>query len=581
MADTDPDLPARLAKAVADLYGDAAAQLLELIARRLAAGVTEPGWAEQKLSEISRLRDDARKVVDRLTDTGPDEVRAVIDAAAAAGRQAAVGDLPGSVTGSLTPVTNTPAVDALARETVAAVTGTHLQILRNVNDVYRSVIAETAAPGVVTGSVTTLQAAQRALDRFADRGITGFVDTAGRRWELESYVEMATRTASGRAQIQGRLDVYQADGRDIVIVSNSPEECPLCRPFEGRLLSISGASVGRTIDGRRVIDSVSGATSKGLFHANCTHDTRPYIVGLTKPMTGTGNPDGYEARQEQRRLERQVRQWKRREAVAMDDQTAKAARAKVRAWQKRLKEHVDSHDLFRQPERERLRMPRGGGGPGGSSPGRGRGSGGSGGTSGGRGPGGPAGGGEDDQVRRVHAMMAEQTATATGTERAAVRAWQSTDRYYQQVQQAVRDPRRPISRQVEATMEGLDSLIGRGPGLTEDVTVWRGIRSLTNTLRVPAASADQLVGSELPLPGYLATSVRRSIAEQFRAPPGPGGSVLLQLTVPSGTPAAWVPPLGRTDLADQAELLFDAHRRIMVESVHHADGTTIIVGRIV
>lgn len=354
MTDPDPS-PARLPKAIADIYADAAGQLLELIARRLARGVTEPGWAEQKLAEITGLRDDARRIVDQLTATSPDEVRAVIDTAAAAGRDAAIGDLPGPV-GSLTPVTNTPAVDALARETIDAVTGTHLQILRTVNDIYRSVIAETAAPGVVTGSVTTLQAAQRALDRFADKGITGFVDTAGRRWELESYVEMATRTASARAMIQGRLDVYTADGRDIVIVSDSPEECPLCRRFEGRLLSISGTTVGQTIDGHQVIDSVSGATSKGLFHANCSHTTHAYIAGLTKPQTGTGNPEGYEARQEQRRLERQVRKWKRREAVAMDDHAANAARAKVRAWQSRLKAHVDSHDLFRQPERERLRM---------------------------------------------------------------------------------------------------------------------------------------------------------------------------------------------------------------------------------
>lgn len=85
-------------------------------------------------------------------------------------------------------------------------------------------------------------------------------------------------------------------------------------------------------------------------------DVGSYIAGLTKPQTGTGNPEGYKARQEQRRFERQVRKWKRREAVAMDDHAAKAARVKVQAWQSRLKAHVDSHDLFRQPERERLRM---------------------------------------------------------------------------------------------------------------------------------------------------------------------------------------------------------------------------------
>lgn len=361
MPDIDPDLPLRLAKTVADIYGDAATQLLQAVARRLARGIDEPGWAESKMAELVGLRDEARAVVDRLTVLGPDAVREALTAAADKGATAAATELAAT----LKPATSTPAVEALAEQTISQLDRTHMQILRATDDVYRRVIAEVSAPGVVTGSLTQQQAAARALDRFAQKGVTGFVDRAGRRWELESYVEMATRTASGRAMIDGRLDVYEAEGRDVVIVSDAPEECAVCRPFEGRLLSISGQSVGQTIDGKRVIDSVKGAQAKGLHHPNCRHDLRPYIPGLTKPVSGTADPEGDRLRQEQRRLERRIREAKRRVAAAEPFGDPELGRAKARLKQRQadMRKFVADHDRKRFPEREKLRGPKSGDGP--------------------------------------------------------------------------------------------------------------------------------------------------------------------------------------------------------------------------
>lgn len=348
MAAVDPDLALRLAKAIADLYGDAAARMLQMVAQRLAAGIDEPGWAEAKLAELLQLRDDAAAVVAQLTADAPALIeQAIVDANTA-------GITATGIEPTLAPITNQAAVNALAAETVTAVTAPHTAILRTVLDVYRTVIAETAAPGVVTGIETRRQAAQRALNRFADQGITGFVDKAGRRWELQSYAEMATRTASGRAMVEGRLAGYRTQGRTLVIVSDAPQECSACRPFEGQLLSIDGAQVGERHGGIDVVDTVNGARAKGLFHANCRHDLRPYIDGLTKPMTHTADPEGDRARQEQRRLERGVRQWKRREAVALDDTERRKAAAKRAEWSKRLADHVAGNNLKRLRYREQI-----------------------------------------------------------------------------------------------------------------------------------------------------------------------------------------------------------------------------------
>lgn len=634
VATIDPDEPLRIAKAVADIYGDATARLIQIVARRLANGIDRPGWAEAKILELGMLRDDAAEVVRQLSATAPDAIRAAITEAHAAG--AHVGAM--SLGMDLAPRTNTEAVRLLAEETVQKVGAANRGILRSVDDAYRAVIAETAAPGVVTGTDSRRAAAQRALDRFADRGIDGFIDRSGRRWEIETYAEMSTRTASGHAMVEGRLDAYQSDGRDVVIVSDSPGECKLClvpgtvvsgpvvegasrseyvgdvvtirtaagneltgtpdhsiltvngwrrleslhpgdevishlgqqwdpgvvphdvqvpsliedalhpgsplllsgparrdldchityreveivspdgglcrpieatfgqppselplvvgteygllgagaggllerflgvdlgggnrarfvelvehlfsvvgpslthdgadhfgplfmgerrhmiddavmsraglnagplqvvadrpiadieggaelcrrlacqvaadeivsvagrkfrghvwdlqtgprwflangivthncRPWEGELLSISGESVGDVVDGHRIRATVRQAKAAGLMHPSCRHDLRPYIPGLTKPMTHTADPAGDAARQRQRAIERQIRKWKRRESAAIGAPEAKAARAKVREWQSEMRSHLDATGGKRLRYREQV-----------------------------------------------------------------------------------------------------------------------------------------------------------------------------------------------------------------------------------
>lgn len=350
-AGADPELALRLAKTTADLYGRAVDELLALVARRLARGIDQPGWAERKLMEQLALRDEARQVVERLVTLGPDAVRDAVTGGWLAGARQPEPGIP-AVFG----VTNTRAVDAIVTETIARVRSTHTQILRAVDDMYRSVIAE-ASSLATTGTITTRQAAQQAMARFADQGITGFVDSAGRRWTLDAYAEMATRTAVGRAQVAGTLDRFEAAGRDLVIVSDHLGECSHCRPFEGRVLSLGGTPPGTKLaDGAVVMTTVAEAQAQGLLHANCRHTLGAYIVGLTKPMPGpTADPRGEALRAEQRRLERGVRRWRRRELTAMTPEAERQAKTKVREWRRALKAHIDTHGLKPQPHRTVVR----------------------------------------------------------------------------------------------------------------------------------------------------------------------------------------------------------------------------------
>lgn len=351
MPGVSPDGGARHAKAVADLYGQAVADLITLVSRRLAAGITEPGWAETKLTELLRLRADASRVVRGLQDNMPGAVAEALGDAYASG----AGRSP--VQGGLV-ATNRGAIEALAAETTRALTSTHTRILRAVEDMYRQVIADTVGSSV-TGTATRRQAAARALDRYATHGVTGYLDAAGRTWRLESYTEMATRTATGQAHVQGGLDRFAAQGRDLVIVSDAPEECDLCRPYEGAVLSTTGRrpTDNELAGGHRYAGTLAAARGAGFMHPNCRHTITAFIPGLTKRFTVTADPVGDALRQRQRALERAVRESKRRVAAVEpigDPEATRRAKALLRDRQARLRVFVDEHGRKRLRHRERL-----------------------------------------------------------------------------------------------------------------------------------------------------------------------------------------------------------------------------------
>ncbi len=88
---------------------------------------------------------------------------------------------------------------------------------------------------------------------------------------------------------------------------------------------------------------------------NCTHQVYPYVPGLTDAArVAHSDPDVYEARQQQRYLERGVRAWKMRAATSLDEARATAAQAKAREWQARLREQVDANGLKRLSYREQI-----------------------------------------------------------------------------------------------------------------------------------------------------------------------------------------------------------------------------------
>lgn len=375
----DQDLLDRIAGTVADLYREVETALVRTVAQRLRKDLPSPFY-EEKLDAVRQLQETSRRILAKLQLARAGKIREAVALAYRSGRDAATVDLPESWDPSVGPAARRAVQvmpNARLLENIAAalhrdVGRVDANILRAALDAYRAVQAGAAAR-IASGAYTRREASQAAWQRLMDKGIVDFTDRAGRRWKLSSYVEMMARTNIARAAIQGQTDRLAEAGIDLVYISDNSQECKRCRPFESKVLRRDAGPTGRiqvehaTKDGEMitvdVVDTLDGARSKGLFHPNCRHSASAYLPGVTKLKKNTADPEGDKARQKQRALERRIRAAKEAELGALTPEAKKAARAKVRAAQAAMRDHLKANPkLKRLPYREQIgagSVPRG------------------------------------------------------------------------------------------------------------------------------------------------------------------------------------------------------------------------------
>lgn len=112
----------------------------------------------------------------------------------------------------------------------------YLYVGRKEDDIFRKLALElTANKEAGVASRQTVQNMMAA--ELHAKGVTAFVDKAGREWSLESYCSMATRTTGRQAQVAAALTADDWDLWEIVKIGST---CPLCSAYEGRVYSKSG-----------------------------------------------------------------------------------------------------------------------------------------------------------------------------------------------------------------------------------------------------------------------------------------------------------------------------------------------------
>lgn len=396
MAVNQDDIDLIAARHVA-AYREAELQILGIVRDALDSGMDAPTWTETRLDAVVALRRAAEAVMSRLS-IGDPAIRADVARAYRNGRGGAALDLVGALGAEARAarrnVPQVAAMDSLATALIRDIGEKRRNVLRHVDDVYRQTQAAAVAR-MLAGGITRREASQAAWQGFVDQGVTSFTDKAGRVWRLSTYVEMAVRTVSQRAAVQGQVDQLVDMGVGLVYVSDDLGECERCRPWERKILRISGDHGRRTAIAESVTEladtgqqvmtavpatreaqgtlaridvagSLAEAMLAGLFHPNCGHSVSAYLPGATRIPDGpTADPEGNKAKARQREIERAIRHHKERAEAALTPEAKRAANVKVRAWQATMREHLAANpNLKRLSYREEIgagNIPPGGG----------------------------------------------------------------------------------------------------------------------------------------------------------------------------------------------------------------------------
>ena len=218
---------------------------------------------------------------------------------------------------------------------------------------------------VQSGAFDTDSAVRAAIKELSERGIQSIRYPSGRTDSIEVAVRRAIVT--GVNQTAGQLQEELADelGCDLVEVSAHAGARPEHAKWQGKIYSRSGNDP-KYPDFKK---STGYGTGAGLCGWNCRHTFGPYIEGsppvwseeqlaeLDAPKYEYGGKmlTEYEASQQQRHNERQIRRWKREEAAmqAAGLDSSEAA-AKVTEWQERQQEFLAQTWFKRQYGREQI-----------------------------------------------------------------------------------------------------------------------------------------------------------------------------------------------------------------------------------
>ena len=121
---------------------------------------------------------------------------------------------------------------------------------------------------------TPQQAEKAFLEALRKRGITSFVDRAGRQWDMTTYAQTVVPQAASEAQRHGLENRLIERGQDLVQVTGTRSSaglntCDACKRYAGRVLSLTGETPGYPL--------MNTALDEGLFHPHCHHSSIPYI----------------------------------------------------------------------------------------------------------------------------------------------------------------------------------------------------------------------------------------------------------------------------------------------------------------
>lgn len=332
-------------------------------------------YQAKKLAEMGQVNKETEKIILNMLGDADGVLRALLeesilnglkDAEPALRKAAEKGFLPGGI--NTPPVLEPGQMQAFAayyKQSADKLNLVNTVMLESTGWAYQSTVADIvtrmnnaqgilnkATGEVVTGVSSWNQAIRRGVQNMVKNGITGFVDHGGHRWSPEAYVAMDVRTTmanTARAAVWERCEDY---GDDLYQVSWHNAARPLCFPWQAKVISRSDTvqdvedGEGFTVHVYAQSETTYGEPA-GLFGINCGHYPIPFVPGFSRirqpKQDAEENAKAYEQSQQQRYLERRLREEKR----DLEVMKAQGASEEELKWQRqRIREASGNIDDF-------------------------------------------------------------------------------------------------------------------------------------------------------------------------------------------------------------------------------------------
>lgn len=226
-------------------------------------------------------------------------------------------------------------LDTLIDATVNDMKKAETAVLRMANDQYRKIIfsAQTYAN---TGTGTYEKAIDMATKDFLTAGINCIQYANGARHTIKDYTDMALRTASKRAYLQGEGTMRKKWGITTVIMAKRGNPCPKCLPFVGKVLIDDVWSDGTKDDGPYPL--MSTAIAAGLYHPRCKDSHTTYFPGIStvdktwteKELEAVEKANKQEAKEQY--AKRQEQKYSRLATYSLDNENKSKYQKKLEEW---------------------------------------------------------------------------------------------------------------------------------------------------------------------------------------------------------------------------------------------------------
>lgn len=365
----------KMSQSLQDIYQEIESDLLKNIASRFSlldevTPNTVSAWQLEKLNELGGLNQDNIKLIEQYSKKTKSEIAKIF---AEAGYKCLEYDESiykkalekGLLKTAASPLKASSSIQQIissaighAKQSFNLVNTTALQSAsQSFMDIINRTYLETSL-----GVRSYNDSIRTAVRELADKGITGITYRRNNGQIINYPVDAAVRRniITSTSQTAGELQLKRAEewGSNLVEVSSHMGARPSHAVWQGKIFYRKG----HPVEGYKEFESTTGyGTAEGLKGINCSHDFYPFFEGLSEqtyfPYDDDENAKAYEESQRQRKLERDIRQQKRRILAAeeiSDEEGKLLAQIKLKDKEAELKSFLGGTGRTQRANRQQV-----------------------------------------------------------------------------------------------------------------------------------------------------------------------------------------------------------------------------------